>query len=343
MSVKLCFSDSAATGIGSLPHRDPSRACLDVLSCYPEIPYVPTLPNRSLCEQIIWNDAEFLPGRVIQGDRIFVDRDTDFTADMERVYLDFVSGDYEKYAVSPEYVSSLHQMALCDLTRAKVLKCQVNGPVTMGMQVVDNHRRPVGYDVQYADMLGKMLALRAKWYESWMQGTGVAETLVVFNEPYLTALGSSVMSIDREQVRAGWEDVTSLLTGSAGIHCCSNTDWEFLLSLEPAVLSFDAYANAKEFFLYKDAIVSFLEKGGVIAWGIVPAEWDVFVRETTDSLLARYLEIRSGFTELLSIDLFDSRALITPSCGIRSTDPAGATRIMKTAADISLRVRALSS
>lgn len=340
MPCNLRFSDGSSTGIGSLPHLDPVEACEDVLTCYPEFPYIPTLPNRGLKEQIIWNDSEFLPGKVINGDRLFVDRNVDFTPAMEQVYLDYVESAFGRYAASQDYTSAFHVMTAKSLPAAKVLKCQVNGPVTMGMQVVDDGRRPVGYDAQYADMLAKMIALRARWYEDAMQKTGVPETLVVFNEPYLAALGSSVMAMDREQVRAGWEDATSLLTGAAGIHCCSNTDWGFLMSLGPAVISFDAFANAREFLLYKDQLASYLEKGGVVAWGIVPAEWSLFTGETVDGLYERYRAIQRELDEILSPGLFMSRSLVTPSCGIRTTDAPGSVRIMTAAQEISRRARA---
>ena len=59
----------------------------------------------------------------------------------------------------------------------------------------------------------------------------VKETLVVLNEPYLASLGSSVVPVDRETVAAGWDDIASLVKGGLGIHCCSNTDWDFIMGL----------------------------------------------------------------------------------------------------------------
>ena len=86
----------------------------------------------------------------------------------------------------------------------KVLKCQVTGPVTFGMQVVDAEKRPIYYDSQLADVLSKMIALRARWCENELKTrTGVKETLVVLNEPYLASLGSSVVPIDKESVKSG--------------------------------------------------------------------------------------------------------------------------------------------
>jgi hypothetical protein len=259
---------------------------------------------------------------------------------MEKVYMDYVEGNYAPYALHKEYASGFIEMVSRNLSHVKVLKCQVTGPVTFGMQVVDADKRPIYYDAQLADVLSKMIALKARWCESVMRDkTGVTETLVVLNEPYLASLGSSVVPVDKETVRAGWEDIAALVEGGLGIHCCSNTDWEFVLGLNPSVVSIDAYATAKEFLLYADSIVSYMEQGGVVAWGIVPAEYKIFAAENLDTLYQKYLAIRTRLCSCMPEHLFDAQSLITPSCGIRFADRNGSLAIMKTAAEISRRIR----
>ena len=331
---------SLATGIGALPHTDPAEACNDVLAIFPEFPYVPTLPDRGQLESIVFNDSEQLPGRVIRDDRLLFDSSRDQTAAMEQVYLDYVGRNFGPYALHQEYASAFIEMMTRSLGKVHVLKCQVTGPVTFGMQVVDAAKRPIYYDAQMADVLPKMIALKARWCEAEMKArTGARETLVVLNEPYLASLGSSVVPLDRDSVMTGWEDIASLVEGGLGIHCCSNTDWGFVLSLEPSVISFDAYTTAKEFLLFTDQIVSYLEKGGVVAWGIVPAEYKVFASETVDSLYERYLAIRAQLCTRIDTELFDAQSLVTPSCGIRFADRAGARAIMEASAEISRRIR----
>lgn len=332
--------DSLATGIGGVPHTDPKQACDDVLALYPEFPYIPTLPNRSLLEGIVFNDSEQLPGRVIREDRLLFDSARDQTGAMEKVYMDYVEGNFADYGLHEEYASAFVEMMTRKLPGARVLKCQVTGPVTFGMQVVDVNKRPIYYDSQIADVLSKMIALKARWCEHEMKkNTGVSETLVVLNEPYLASLGSSVVPVDKETVRTGWDDIAALVEGGLGIHCCSNTDWEFILGLDPAVVSIDAYATGKEFLLYSDAIVSYMDRGGIVAWGIVPSDTKLFVTETTDTLYNKYLAIRTQVCARIPEKLFDAQSLITPSCGIRFADRNGSLAIMGTAREISRRIR----
>jgi len=344
MAKMISSPHSLATGVGALPHTDPVLACNDVLGIFPEFPYIPTLPDRALLESIVFNDSEQLPGRVIREDRLLCDNTTDQTSAMEKVYMDYVEQNFSAYGLHREYASAFLEMMGRKIPGARVLKCQVTGPVTFGMQVVDADKRPIYYDSQLADVLSKMIALKARWCEQAMrENTGVSETLVVLNEPYLASLGSSVVPVDKETVRAGWEDIASLVEGGLGLHCCSNTDWEFVISLNPSVISMDAFATTKEFLLYGDSIVSYMEKGGVVAWGIVPADHKLFATETVDSLYDKYLAIRTQLTTRMPEKLFDAQSLITPSCGIRFADRQGSLDIMGAAAEISRRIRAKSA
>ncbi|MCX6694594.1 MAG: hypothetical protein NT074_08660 [Methanomicrobiales archaeon] len=333
----------AATGVGSLPHTDPKKACDLVLRYCPDLPYAPTLPNRGLAESIVIADSEHLPGRVFDGERLTVNRGGGLETAMEQVYMDFLTREFSGYGWSPRYASGFPEMISRPLMGIPVLKAHVTGPVTFGMQVINQDRRPILYDPQFADILGKLTALHARWCEDMMAKTGVTETLVILDEPYLSSLGSPVIPIGADVVRELWGDVAGMVEGGLGVHCCANTDWAFLLSLEPSLLSFDAFRNEREFLLYMDDIVSYMEKGGTVAWGIVPSDWETFATVTSGDLLARFLSIRERVIEQTGVELFDERSIVTPSCGIRFADESGAEEIMATTSWIALQTRAAGS
>lgn len=344
MAKMIPSPHSAATGVGALPHTEPAEACKVILDIFPEFPYTPTLPGRGQLESIVFNDSEQLPCRLIRDDHLIFNSSVNNTVEMEKVYLDYVERNYAPYAQHQEYASGFLEMMTHNLSGVHVLKTQVTGPVTFGMQVVDSKKRPIFYDSQIVDMLSKFIALKARWCEVEMRKkTGAPETLIVLNEPYLASLGSSVVPVDRETVKAGWDDIKGLVEGGLGIHCCSNTDWEFVLQLDPSIISIDAYTNSKEFLLYADAIAAYMQRGGVVAWGIVPSDNNFFVKETVDSIYNRYLGIRSQLAEKIPLKILDAQSLITPSCGIRFADKIAAVNIMQAAAEISRRIRAIRS
>jgi hypothetical protein len=266
--------------------------------------------------------------------RLVVDLDADHSEAMEQVYLDFVEGDTAAYGPTPETYSGLLELVSRDLPSAILVKAQVTGPVTLGMQVVDTDKRPILYDEGYADLLSKMLALRARAVEERLIATGVSQTLVVLNEPYWASLGSTVVPVSDETVRLAFEDIASQVRGGLGVHCCSNTDWTFVMDLDPAVISLDTYQTATEFLLYAERAAAYLERGGVVAWGIVPADARVFAGESEGSLLARLAAIRSVMTEYVSPALLVRQSLVTPSCGIKFANEEEAGRIQRTAAAV---------
>jgi len=340
MSSLLPSPESRATGIGALPHTDPRQACDEVVSLFPEIPYIPTLPNRGLLETIVFNDSARLPGGVVRDGKLRVDSARDLAAEMEQIYLDFMDQNTAPYAFTPEYYSGFSEMAGRDFSGSLFLKVQVTGPVTFGMQVVDESRRPIYYDDQFADVLGKMIALRARWCEQAMRRfPGVTRTLVVLNEPYFASLGSSVVPVSRDSVAAGWHDIAGMVGDGLGIHCCSNTDWEFVLSLSPSFISFDAYTVAREFLLYPDELTGYLERGGIVAWGIVPSQPELFRECTDEQLYHVFAAIRDHVTGFCSPEIFYRQSVITPTCGIQSGDRETAYRIMHAARTLSLQIR----
>lgn len=72
-----------------------------------------------------------------------------------------------------------------------------------------------------------------------------------------------------------------------GIHLCGNPDWDFLLNMDLDVLSLDVYTNAEIFSSYATAIRKFLDRDGVIVWGIVPTGFEAFAQEQIPSLIQR--------------------------------------------------------
>ena len=62
-------------------------------------------------------------------------------------------------------------------------------------------------------------------------------------------------------------------------------------TLDLDILSLDVYANGDVFVSYANSIRRFLEKGGVLVWGIVPTNFEPFEREGRTSLEKRIEEI----------------------------------------------------
>jgi methionine synthase II (cobalamin-independent) len=325
--------------IGSIPHTDPQAACELVLANFPHIPAWPQLPRRTFLENMYVQFSQGFPGVVLEDQRIYVDRTKDLDPDLERLYLAYLENDLSYGTTSHDYAAGLAaflQKLSATSYQLLAIKGQVTGPISWGLTVVDQDRRPVLYDDILADALAKHLRLKAAWQEQELRKLAPT-TMVFIDEPYMSAFGSAYISLNGEQVITLLEEVFAGITGIKGTHCCGNTDWSILLSTSAEIISFDTYNYAQPFSLYAGEVRAFLKRGGIIAWGIVPADDEkALMNETVDSLVARLHEamnllVRKG----ISFDDLIHSSLITPSCGLRTISEKAAERAFELTVKVS--------
>ncbi|MEA3230570.1 MAG: hypothetical protein U9Q05_02300, partial [Thermodesulfobacteriota bacterium] len=129
--------------------------------------------------------------------------------------------------------------------------------------------------------------------------------------------------------------------GLAGIHVCANTDWSLVLASGVDIVNFDAYLYFDRFILYPDQIKTFIEAGGILAWGIVPTGDPAHIeRETTDTLADRWRQQARQVEKLgIDMDTLTAQSLITPSCGVGSLSIDHAEKVLRLTQGLSDRLR----
>jgi methionine synthase II (cobalamin-independent) len=236
-------------------------------------------------------------------------------------------------AISPEYAIGFHHFVDLNLEKMPVVKGQVTGPVSWGLMVTDQDRKPVIYDDVLAEAVANHLRLKATWMEDELSKLA-SQTIIFVDEPYMSSFGSAFLALNREQVIYLMEEVFAGIKGLKGVHCCGNTDWSLLLSTSMNVLDLDAYSYAESLALYPEEVGAFLQRGGIIAWGVVPAS-DRALNETVDSLVERFHDVLGLFTEKgIKIDDLLASSLIMPSCGCGSLSVETAERVLTLAGEV---------
>jgi len=130
------------------------------------------------------------------------------------------------------------------------------------------------------------------------------------------------------------------ISGLSGIHCCGNTDWPVLLKSNLDILNFDAYNYADSLSLYPREVKAFIDRGGAIAWGIIPTNIESLESETVASLKDRFEEALAPFTRHdIPYRKLLSRSLITPACGLTYSGISGAERALELLAGLAQEVR----
>ena len=307
------------TIIGSMPQTDPSAACSQVIKYLKDIPVWPQLPGRTFLENMYVQFSQGFPGVVLGEDKIHVDRSADLDRPLEQLYAAYLENDVDKYPVGPEYAAGLHTFLASERLSPMAVKGQVIGPVSWGLTVTDENRRPVLYDDVLGDAVAKMLRLKAAWQEKELRKIS-PNTIIFVDEPYMSAYGSiSTSTLSSGTVVSLLDEVFGGIGGLKGVHCCGNTDWSVLLSTSADILSFDAYNYAQSLSLYPAEIKKFLERGGTVAWGIVPNDEESLAKESVASLKDRLEEAMAPFTRNgVRFKQLIGQGLLTPSCGLAS-------------------------
>lgn len=342
MASKIEFN-CLPTAIGSMSQTDPEEACSLVAKYLPDIPAWPQLPKRSQQENMYAQFSEGFPGIVLEGDKVYVERTADFDSRLEQLYNDESENNIDNYGISAEYAAGLHAFLALKERRPHMVKGQVTGPITWGLCVTDREQRGILYDNLLAEALAKFLRLKAMWQESFLRQVS-PNTIIFVDEPYLTSLGTAFVAVPNEQVTTLLEEVLSGIKGLKGVHCCGSTDWSLLLKSSIDILSFDTYNYADSLSCYPAEVKAFVERGGSIAWGIVPNAEDTSAKESVASLYDRLGEAMAPFTrEGIPFKQLVAQGLLTPSCTLASMSDEAVIHALELLADLSAKMRSKHS
>jgi methionine synthase II (cobalamin-independent) len=331
-----------ATGVGSLPLTSASEACNLILDNLCDIPFWPQLSNLSFLENMYAQFIYPIPGAVIneKEKRVYVN-----TKDEPKGLEDFLSRvieeDVDFFAYSKDYFHGLYEILGMEdrLKEIMMFKGQITGPISLGFQITDENRKPIYYNEIYRDLIIKTLKIMGKWQERELKKLS-DRTMMFIDEPYLSMIGSAFVSLSKERTVEHINEVLSGIQGTKAIHCCANTDWSMVLSCDIDVLSFDAFGYSDSVLLYPEEVKGFIEKGGTLAWGIVPTSEENMEGQTVDSLVERLEGNMKALADKgISFEKILTSSLITPSCGLGPASSEYAKRALPTLKEVSERVR----
>lgn len=307
----------STTGIGSLPHKNPREACELILRTF-DIPFWPQLPKISVREFMIPQYAEGLPFLNIGADgEVWVKRSG--SDELERFYESW--SDNTRIAISEDHAIGLHTfLKLLKGKKYPILKGHITGPLTFSLGLKDSEGKAVYYDEELREICLMLLKAKVRWQVDLLRQQ--AEQVIIFiDEPIFSALGSSsYLGVNSDEVLRLIGDITKTVRdegGVAGIHCCGNADWPLVFRSGADIVNFDAFDYLDTLALYPEEIGSFLESGGILAWGIVPTS-DAISDHTPDSIRERFDQGMERLGAHISSELLRSRIMLTPSCGTGS-------------------------
>lgn len=298
------------TAMAVMPHKNVDRALSMALSL--DIPFWPQLPLYSYYEDMYVQASEHFPGIMLDMEKRTLRFSTEkFMSEVEEAMNHFEEPEY--FDISNIYSVVYHRFLDMDLSQRAAIRGQLEGPISFGFNVVNENDRPILFDDTVRPFLYEFMARRINVQLLRLKKHNPNAFMFV-DEPGLQYLFSAMSGYNDVDAHADMEMFFGMIDRPRGVHLCGNPDWDFLLSLDLDILSLDVYSNGEIFASYAKAISRFLERGGVLVWGMVPTNFEPFEKEDMDSMAARLEEIwktlgKSGIDR----EFLLSRSLISPA------------------------------
>ncbi len=330
-------------GIGSMPHVDHQSACEFILDTFPRSPFFPELPKRSWRESMGIEQARAIPGFIIddQAQRAYFDNDKDISSELESFYESYLIGDDSSFGVSNDFLPGLSSLLKIIESRdlsPDIIKGQLTGPTTLGLILKDKENRATLFDDQIMDVLVKATGMKARWMASKFREY-CDSPIIFFDEPMLQSIGSATVQIERDTAVSRLSEIVEMAGCLTGGHCCGNTDWSILMEAGMDVVAFDAWEYAETITLYPEALAKFLERGGYLAWGIVPAS-ELGAEIKIEVLFEKFSEWLEKVAQAghFKKDELLNQSIITPSCGLGSLSKRQAETILQKTSSLNEKI-----
>ncbi len=298
------------TAMGILPHTNLEEA--QKLALTMDIPFWPQLPHFRFKEDMYAQFAEHFPGILIDEEKEVLRFSHErFAAEIDE-YLE-KSADPDYFALSEEYSSAFRHFLTLDLSSYPLVRGQTVGPVSFGLKICDEERKPIIYNDFVREILYSFLERKIAWQYTRLSRVH-PHPFVWLDEPGLEMIFNSFSGYTSELAQSEYRSFLANLPGPKGVHLCGNPDWSFLLGADLDILSVDAFSWGHILVRYVDEVKEFLQKGRIIAWGITPTLTSELVEESAQTLTERLLESweflgRHG----LDLDLLFDRSWLAPS------------------------------
>ena len=337
--------------IGSLPCDNLENAMEIVKTNFNNIPFWPQLTKISKNEDMIIQFLENMPSFSIEKNYLETDNDKffedieQFFCDYEEIVEDLNCQSLEKYSIT--YSSSIKAfLQIIEKTKPLYAKGQVTGPFTLSTTLTDEIGKCAFYDDTLREIIVKILTLKALWQIKQIKRVSENTTPIIFiDEPSISQLGTSAfLTISQDEVIEMIKTISDFIKQNGGlsaIHCCGKCDWTVPIKAGVDIINLDGYAFAQNLSLFYKELQIFLNKGGKIAWGIIPT-LDIEALEKMD--IKKAVEIFEKAVNYLTKKGIDEKiiienSLITPSCGAGSLPESLAIKAMNLTKELSITLK----
>lgn len=285
------------TAMGILPHREVKKALELALSL--DIPFWPQLPRVSYLEDMYVQAAHGFPGiKIDEAARTITVDPGAFYLELEHYIAHFDDPDY--FRLTPEQSLVYHAFLKQDLSSYTHIRGQLIGPVSFGLKIIDPTFTPLIYHDEMRQFLFDFFAKKVSVQVEELRQVH-PHAFVWVDEPGLEMVFSAYTGYPAERAKEDYTEFLSAIPGPKGVHLCGNPDWSFLFDLDLDIISADFLQWGHVITRYAEEFRRFLDRGGIISWGITPTLTEE-LEELNTTMLLNKLEEMFRYLENKGID-----------------------------------------
>jgi len=303
--ASLGFSPACqTTAMGIMPHKDIERALKVALSL--DIPFWPQLPKVSYYEDMYVQALENFPGaRIDVSNQKILFNLSHFYEELPSYFEK--ADDPQTFRLTKEFSLVYRRFLERDLSHYPAIRGQMISPISLGLKIVDENQKSIIYHDEVKEVLFDFIQKKVnQQYQELKEKNPNA--FVWVDDPGLALIFNALSGYNEFQAKTDLDRFLEGLEGPKGVHLCAKPDWDFLLKSKMEILSFDSF-NCGAMIINYPSLKEFLERGGIISWGIVPTYTELLEQETINSLMERL----ETFWEALSWKGVDQKKLLGQS------------------------------
>jgi hypothetical protein len=314
---------SVTTGIGSLPHHNVDAALAYAFRW--TLPFLPQIPVRHPKEYMIYQALEGIPGLTMkEKGEAAINRsewekgEDELTRKLEMAFRSTSPTAFKTFEPSDEAYSAWEPF-LWELSERKIkrAKIQIAGPMTSQWSLRLEDGTPADKHTDIGMQIFRLVLAKSIAMVRRLKEIGVTPVIYV-DEPSFYCFSKRI-----PKHLLGLQELKIFIQtlkkegATVGLHCCSNTDWDAVLSLGLDILSIDTTLSFPSLVENHEALKEFFHTKGILSLGVIPTlkgkeDLQNFDPKKTMSQLREIL-VEHGFSDAQKIL---SHSIYTPACGL---------------------------
>jgi len=309
--------------IANLPYEDVLLCKQMMLRLYENIPYLAELPKIDANDNIIHRTVQNIPGIIYKEKKLLIEDHTTSSfmkaaAEIDRIYNTMDETDLEQYCSDSPFWEMYTEMLKRIQPQYTIIR--LLGPYSFAETIFNVSTASILKEKSYRKYIIQTIGIKAMWFLNKIKSISPNTKLIIlFEEQQLYKFGT----LKRNNEEITKELIISIFTklfqklqkngALIGVQSFEKCNWQLILESNVNLISFDAYTKASSLNIVSDRLDTFLAKGGIINWAIVPANNENAIRglniDFTNKIFTKAIEDLAA--EGVSLDLLYKQSTVS--------------------------------